>query len=87
MLLDLARSLELTVVAEGIETPEQAERLLGLGAAVRPGLHLLAADHPRTRHQIVLPDILLKGRPVPVQRNPIATAAVSATSSTTITAP
>jgi EAL domain-containing protein (putative c-di-GMP-specific phosphodiesterase class I) len=37
MVLDLGRSLDLHVVAEGIETPEQAERLAKLGAKYGQG--------------------------------------------------
>jgi diguanylate cyclase (GGDEF)-like protein/PAS domain S-box-containing protein len=37
MVLDLGRSLDLTVVAEGIETVEQADRLLALGCAYGQG--------------------------------------------------
>jgi EAL domain-containing protein (putative c-di-GMP-specific phosphodiesterase class I) len=66
MLLDLARSLELTVVAEGIETPEQAERLLALGAACGQGYIFSRPIIPEREHKLVLPDILLKGRPVQV---------------------
>ena len=66
MLLDLARSLELTVVAEGIETPEQAERLLGLGAVCGQGYIFSRPIIPERDAKLVLPDILLKGRPMQV---------------------
>jgi len=64
MLLDLARSLELTVVAEGIETPEQADRLLALGATTGQGYIFSRPIIPERDGPIVLPDILRKGRPV-----------------------
>jgi EAL domain-containing protein (putative c-di-GMP-specific phosphodiesterase class I) len=66
MLLDLARSLELTVVAEGIETPEQAERLLALGATTGQGYIFSRPIIPDRDGPIILPDILLKGRPLSV---------------------
>ena len=36
-MLDLASSLDLTVVAEGIETPAQRKTLLGLGCRLGQG--------------------------------------------------
>lgn len=66
MLLDLARSLELTVVAEGIETPEQAERLAALGAVCGQGYIFSRPIIPERGAKIVLPDILLRGRPMQV---------------------
>ena len=43
--VQLARALDLQVVAEGIETVEQAERLRGLGAQLGQGfLHGRPAD-------------------------------------------
>jgi diguanylate cyclase (GGDEF)-like protein/PAS domain S-box-containing protein len=66
MLLDLARSLELTVVAEGIETPEQAERLLALGATTGQGYVFSRPIIPERDAELVLPDILLAGRPIQV---------------------
>jgi EAL domain-containing protein (putative c-di-GMP-specific phosphodiesterase class I) len=38
-ILDLARSLEMDVVAEGIETAEQAERLTSLGCRLGQGYY------------------------------------------------
>ena len=43
----LARELDLDVVAEGIETPEQLEFLRGRGREPRPGLPPRAADAGR----------------------------------------
>jgi diguanylate cyclase (GGDEF)-like protein/PAS domain S-box-containing protein len=66
MLLDLARSLDLTVVAEGIETPEQAERLLELGAVCGQGYIFSRPIIPERGADLVLPEILLKGRPLKI---------------------
>jgi diguanylate cyclase (GGDEF)-like protein/PAS domain S-box-containing protein len=66
MLLDLARSLDLTVVAEGIETPEQAERLLALGAVCGQGYVFSRPIIPERDADMVLPEILLKGRPLKI---------------------
>ncbi len=66
MLLDLARSLELTVVAEGIETPEQADRLHELGATTGQGYIFSRPIIPERHGELVLPDILLNGRPLKV---------------------
>ncbi|HEV8021805.1 MAG TPA: EAL domain-containing protein [Candidatus Lustribacter sp.] len=66
MLLDLARSLELSVVAEGIETPEQAERLLALGAVTGQGYVFSRPIIPERDDDLILPEILLNGRPVRV---------------------
>jgi diguanylate cyclase (GGDEF)-like protein/PAS domain S-box-containing protein len=66
MLLDLARSLDLTVVAEGIETPEQAERLLELGAVCGQGYIFSRPIIPERGADLVLPEILLKGRPIKI---------------------
>jgi EAL domain-containing protein (putative c-di-GMP-specific phosphodiesterase class I) len=66
MLLDLARSLDLSVVAEGIETPEQADRLLALGANCGQGYVFSRPIIPERNGPLVLPDILLSGRPVHV---------------------
>lgn len=66
MLLDLARSLELSVVAEGIETPEQAERLLALGAVCGQGYVFSRPIIPERDADLVLPEILLNGRPMRV---------------------
>ena len=48
MILDLARALGLEVIAEGIETPEQARRAARAAHRVRPGLPSGAAQ-PRPR--------------------------------------
>lgn len=50
----LARTLQLRVLAEGIETPEQAERLRGMACEFGQGFHFLeagqrAGDRPATR--------------------------------------
>ena len=66
MLLDLARSLDLTVVAEGIETPEQAERLLELGAVCGQGYIFSRPIIPERGADLILPEILLKGRPIKI---------------------
>jgi diguanylate cyclase (GGDEF)-like protein/PAS domain S-box-containing protein len=66
MLLDLARSLDLTVVAEGIETPEQAERLLELGAVCGQGYIFSRPIIPERDAELILPEILLKGRPIKI---------------------
>jgi diguanylate cyclase (GGDEF)-like protein/PAS domain S-box-containing protein len=66
MLLDLARSLDLTVVAEGIETPEQAERLLELGAFCGQGYIFSRPIIPERDADLILPEILLKGRPMKI---------------------
>ena len=62
MLLDLARSLDLTVVAEGIETVEQAERLLELGCACGQGFVFSRPLIQARDEYIVLPDDLRAGR-------------------------
>ena len=46
MVLDLSRSLDLTVVAEGVETMEQAATAARSGLQLRSGLRVLATDHP-----------------------------------------
>jgi diguanylate cyclase (GGDEF)-like protein/PAS domain S-box-containing protein len=66
MLLDLARSLDLSVVAEGIETPEQAERLLELGAVCGQGYVFSRPIIPERDADMMLPEILLKGRPIKI---------------------
>lgn len=66
MLLDLARSLDLSVVAEGIETPEQAERLLALGAVCGQGYVFSRPIIPDPDADLILPEILLNGRPLRV---------------------
>jgi EAL domain-containing protein (putative c-di-GMP-specific phosphodiesterase class I) len=66
MLLDLARSLDLTVVAEGIETPEQADRLLALGAVCGQGYIFSRPIIPERDGELILPDILLNGRPMKI---------------------
>ena len=66
MLLDLARSLDLGVVAEGIETLEQADRLLALGAVCGQGYVFSRPIFPERDGALVLPEILLNGRPLEV---------------------
>ena len=63
MLLDLARSLDLTVVAEGIETVEQAERLYELGAVCGQGYIFSRPIIPERDAELLLPAALLRGRP------------------------
>jgi EAL domain-containing protein (putative c-di-GMP-specific phosphodiesterase class I) len=45
-ILNLADSLRLSVIAEGVETEEQAKLLLGLGCAQAQGMHFSAALEP-----------------------------------------
>ncbi len=47
-ILDLARSLEMDVVAEGIETPEQARAAEGTRVPTRAGILLRQALDPET---------------------------------------
>ena len=63
MLLDLARSLDLTVVAEGIETYEQADRLHALGAVTGQGYIFSRPIIPERDGELILPAALLAGRP------------------------
>jgi EAL domain-containing protein (putative c-di-GMP-specific phosphodiesterase class I) len=44
--IDLARALDLDVVAEGIETAEQAEELARLGCKVAQGYHFASPLDP-----------------------------------------
>jgi diguanylate cyclase (GGDEF)-like protein/PAS domain S-box-containing protein len=62
MLLDLARSLDLTVVAEGIETIEQADRLHALGAVTGQGYIFSRPIIPERDGELILPAELLRGR-------------------------
>ena len=66
MLLDLARSLDLTVVAEGIETLEQAARLCDLGATTGQGYIFSRPIIPEREGELFLPANLLAGRPIGV---------------------
>jgi EAL domain-containing protein (putative c-di-GMP-specific phosphodiesterase class I) len=66
MLLDLARSLDLTVVAEGIETLEQADRLCDLGATTGQGYIFSRPIIPEREGELFLPANLLAGRPIAV---------------------
>jgi EAL domain-containing protein (putative c-di-GMP-specific phosphodiesterase class I) len=62
MVLDLARSLDLHVVAEGIETPEQAERLRALGCATGQGYIFSRPLLPQSGQPLALPAELLAAR-------------------------
>ncbi len=62
MVLDLARSLDLHVVAEGIETPEQAERLRALGCATGQGYIFSRPLLPGSDQPLALPAELLAAR-------------------------
>ena len=62
MVLDLGRSLDLSVVAEGIETPEQADRLLALGCEYGQGYLFSRPIIPEREGPLNLPDALLAGR-------------------------
>ena len=62
MLLDLARSLDLSVVAEGIETPEQADRLLELGCVYGQGYVFSRPIIPERGADLVLPPAIVEGR-------------------------
>jgi diguanylate cyclase (GGDEF)-like protein/PAS domain S-box-containing protein len=62
MVLDLGRSLDLSVVAEGIETPEQADRLLALGCAYGQGYLFSRPIVPDRDGPLELPAALLAGR-------------------------
>jgi EAL domain-containing protein (putative c-di-GMP-specific phosphodiesterase class I) len=62
MVLDLARSLDLHVVAEGIETPEQAERLRALGCATGQGYIFSRPLLPGSDQPLALPADLLAAR-------------------------
>jgi diguanylate cyclase (GGDEF)-like protein/PAS domain S-box-containing protein len=60
MVLDLARSLDLDVVAEGVETPEQVEQLLDLGCSIGQGYYysrplLVPANAPLVAPSLVAP--------------------------------
>lgn len=61
MVLDLGRSLDLSVVAEGIETTEQAERLLALGCTYGQGYLFSRPIIPERDAAIELPAALLPG--------------------------
>ncbi len=60
--LDLARSLDLHVVAEGIETPEQAEKLRLLGCATGQGFIFSRPLMPALDQPLALPAELLAAR-------------------------
>ena len=62
MVLDLGRSLDLSVVAEGIETPEQADRLLALGCEYGQGYLFSRPIIPEREGPLNLPAALLAGR-------------------------
>ncbi len=62
MVLDLARSLDLHVVAEGIETPEQAEALRLLGCATGQGYVFSRPILPTHDQPLTLPAELLAAR-------------------------
>jgi diguanylate cyclase (GGDEF)-like protein/PAS domain S-box-containing protein len=64
MVLDLGRSLDLTVVAEGIETPEQADRLLALGCSYAQGYLFSRPIIPERDGPLELPAELVRGRPL-----------------------
>jgi diguanylate cyclase (GGDEF)-like protein/PAS domain S-box-containing protein len=65
MVLDLSRSLGLSVVAEGIETPAQAEALLALGCPYGQGYIFSRPIIPERDSPLELPAELIKGRPIP----------------------
>jgi EAL domain-containing protein (putative c-di-GMP-specific phosphodiesterase class I) len=65
MVLDLSRSLGLSVVAEGIETHAQAEALLGLGCPYGQGYIFSRPIIPERDAPLELPAELVKGRPIP----------------------
>ena len=62
MLLDLARSLDLSVVAEGIESIAQADRLLELGCVNAQGFVFSRPIIPERGGMLHLPDTILNGR-------------------------
>ena len=62
MLLDLARSLELSVVAEGIETAEQADRLQVLGCANGQGYVFSKPIIPERGAELIVPAHIKHGR-------------------------
>jgi EAL domain-containing protein (putative c-di-GMP-specific phosphodiesterase class I) len=62
MVLDLARSLDLHVVAEGIETPEQADALRLLGCATGQGYIFSRPIFPIPGQPLALPAELLATR-------------------------
>jgi diguanylate cyclase (GGDEF)-like protein/PAS domain S-box-containing protein len=64
MVLDLGRSLDLSVVAEGIETPEQADRLLALGCSYGQGYLFSRPIIPERDGALELPADLVRGRPL-----------------------
>jgi diguanylate cyclase (GGDEF)-like protein/PAS domain S-box-containing protein len=64
MVLDLGRSLDLSVVAEGIETPEQADRLQALGCAYGQGYLFSRPIIPERTGELELPASLVRGRPL-----------------------
>jgi EAL domain-containing protein (putative c-di-GMP-specific phosphodiesterase class I) len=52
--LDLARALDLDVVAEGVETAEQAEELARLGCKVAKGYHFASPLDPEEVSEFLL---------------------------------
>jgi diguanylate cyclase (GGDEF)-like protein/PAS domain S-box-containing protein len=66
MLLDLARSLDLSVVAEGIETQGQADRLHTLGCSTGQGYVFSKPIIPARTEMIVLPESITRGRVNPL---------------------
>jgi diguanylate cyclase (GGDEF)-like protein/PAS domain S-box-containing protein len=62
MLLDLARSLDLSVVAEGIETTAQADRLHELGCVNGQGYVFSKPIIPERGAELVLPAHIVNGR-------------------------
>ena len=64
-MLDLSRSLDLSVVAEGIETLEQAERLLALGCPYGQGYVFSRPIMVERDAPLELPAALAAGRSSP----------------------
>ena len=62
MLLDLSRSLDLSVVAEGIETVEQADRLEALGCANGQGYVFSKPIIPERGADLIVPAHIVNGR-------------------------
>lgn len=57
MVIALARSLQLTVIAEGVETHEQKEALLALGCSVMQGYYFCHPQLPELFTSVMLQDI------------------------------
>ena len=66
MVVQLANSLDLATVAEGIETIEQADLLRGMGCEYGPGLPVRAADGVRA-----VPRVPARAGDGPVARRPL----------------